>query len=313
MAPKHNLILCPVDLSENSFGAIELATMLAEQRNSKIAFYYVTPVWEPGGSSQLQEYAKQFIEHEKMQLYKVRPTSSAVEFEHHFIHGNPAAELVKATKKADLIVMSTHGRSGIVRLIMGSIANFVLRNAKCPAVLVKGNEIAKDESEQMQQSVESQTYVTEVMHPVPPVHAFETMDSVLNDLTKARETAAPVVNESGKCIGILTTSDIEKFHSLQKRFDEKDESVINEMFEVNKYGQCCTDNYNFDQVERHMTKEVISLSDSDSVQVAIDLFKSNPKIHHLIVVDEDDQPVGIIDAARVFATDSSPNERRAVS
>ncbi len=297
--PKHNRILCPVDLSENSFAAIELATTLAKEHGAKIHFFHVSSLWEPGSSKRLQEYATKIIEDDKKKLYRIRPTDSSVEFEHQFVHGNAGPELVKATKKADFVVMSTHGRSGIARLIMGSVANHVLRNAQCSVILVKGKKIAKDDSETSTQSAESQIYVTEVMHQVPPVHTFETMDSVLKGLSKARETAAPVVNGSGECIGILTTTDIEKFKSLQQRFDEKDESVVDEIFEVDQFGLRRTKNYNFDQVERHMTKEVVGLQDTDSVQTAIDLFEANPDIHHLVVLNEDNCALGVVDAADV--------------
>jgi nucleotide-binding universal stress UspA family protein/CBS domain-containing protein len=311
--PKFHRILCPVDLSENSFGAIELATLLARQQDAKIAFYYVTPIWEPSTASGLQEYAKQVIEEEKTQLYKVRPTDSIVSFEHHFVHGNPGPEIVKASKKADMVVMNTHGRSGIARLIMGSVANYVLRNAKCPVYLVKQMDIENQRREESGgQTPESQTFVTDIMHQVPPVHAFKTMESVLEGLNKARETAAPVVDGVGKCIGILTTTDIERFHSLQKRFEEKDESVIEEMFEVDEFGQRRSENYNFDQVERHMTKEVICIQDTDTVQDAIDLFEANPKIHHLVVLDEDDLAVGIVDALNT-TVDQTVDRQKPVS
>jgi nucleotide-binding universal stress UspA family protein/CBS domain-containing protein len=306
--PKHNRVLCPVDLSENSLGSIELATTLAKQNAAKVAFFYVTGVWEPKSSSEAQAYTRQIVEDEKTELYKIRPSDPSVKFEHHFVHGNAGPEIVRATKKADMVAMATHGRAGIARLIMGSVAAYVLRNAKCPVYLVKGVEIEKDDTEK-DRSVESDIFVTRVMHQVPPVHAFETMESALEGLNKARETAAPVVDGAGNCIGILTTTDIEHFHSLQKRFEEKDESVIDEMFEVDKYGQRRSGNYNFDQVERHMTKEVISLQDTDSVQNAIDLFEANPSIHHLVVLDEDKQAVGIVDAMNVTDTRFFENQK----
>jgi nucleotide-binding universal stress UspA family protein len=300
--PKYKRILCPVDLSDNSLEAIEMATTLAKAHDSKIMFCYVTPLWEPSGSSQLQEYAKQIVEESQIKLYKIRPTDPSVGFEHQLIYGNAGPELVNETKNADMIVMSTHGRSGIFRLIMGSVANYVLRNAKCSVVLVKGTGvlddalIRSDENAPNQAEKDSQKYVTEIMHQVPAVRSFETMDSVLNGLKKARETAAPVVDGSGTCIGILTTTDIEDFHAIQKRFEEKDESVLEEVFEVDQYGQRKVTDYNFDQVQRHMTKEVISLQVTDSVRKAIELFDANPTIHHLVVLDADDHPVGVVDA-----------------
>jgi nucleotide-binding universal stress UspA family protein len=300
--PNCNRILCPVDLSENSLGAIELATTLAKENDAKIDFYHVATAWDPGTSPELHKYVQASIVEDKAQLDEIRPTDPSVEFEHHFVMGNAGPEIVKATKESDMVVMVTHGRSGIARLIMGSVAHYVLRYAKCPVYLVKGIEVkegkGKGESE-TQESIESEMFVTDVMHQVPPLHGFETMESALKGLNKARETAAGVVDGSGNCVGILTVTDIERFRDLEKRFEEKDETVIDEIFEVDKYGMRRCGTYNFDQVQRHMTKEVISLRDSDSIKDAIDLFEANPTIHHLVVLDEDDHAVGIFDLANV--------------
>lgn len=303
--PKFNRILCPVDLSENSYGAVSLATMLAKQNGAKVVFCFINSTWEPSAASGLQEYVEKIVEADKTRLYKIRPTDSAVEFEHQFLRGNAGPEIVKSSKKADMVVLSTHGRGGIARLIMGSVANYVLRNAKCPVYLVKGVEMESEQRTDDEQRAESDFFITDIMHVVPPAHAFETMESVLKGLNKSRETAAPVVNESGNCIGILTTSDIEHFQSLQKRIDQKDATVVEEAFEVDKYGQRRCDNYNFDQVERHMTKDVISIQDTDTIQHAIELFEANPDIHHLVVLDEDEHPVGIVDATNVVTTPKS--------
>jgi len=305
--PKHHRILVPVDLSENSFAAIELATTLAEKENAKLAFVYVTALWNPEESNYGGPYINQLIETEKTSLYKLRPTNPAIEFEHHYLFGNAGPAIVKESETADLAVMSTHGRSGIARIMMGSVANYVLRNAKCPVVLVKGFEVASEEADDDKRGDEFQSFVTEVMHPVAPVHAYETMDSVLAALKKANETAAPVVDGAGICKGILTTTDIEKFHSLQKRFEQKDASVIPEIFEVDEYGQRRTSNFNFDQVERHMTKDVISIRDTQSIQDAIDLFAANPEIHHLVVLDQFDRAVGIVDSKNIDGQESKPN------
>jgi nucleotide-binding universal stress UspA family protein/predicted transcriptional regulator len=296
---KYQRILCPVDFSKNSYLAIELATTLAKQHDAKVAFCYVSSIWDPGPRSQYQEWAQRTIEEEKTELYRICPADSSVEFEHLFLFGNPGPALVKATKTADMVAMSTHGVTGVMRLILGSVASYVMRNSTCPVYLVKGIQLEPGAVATDTPSEASQTYITEFMHQVSPVHAFETMESVLKGLKTARETAAPVVNGSGKCIGILTTTDIERFHTLQKRFNEKDETVLDEMFEIDEYGQRRTPNYNFDQVERHMTKEVVSVQDTDSVQVAIDLFEANPNIHHLVVMNEYDRAVGIVDAENI--------------
>lgn len=51
--------------------------------------------------------------------------------------GDPASELIAATKKSDLIVMSTHGRTGISRALLGSVAEAVVRRSNAPVYLVR--------------------------------------------------------------------------------------------------------------------------------------------------------------------------------
>jgi nucleotide-binding universal stress UspA family protein len=53
--------------------------------------------------------------------------------------GNPAEEIIRyaAENRTDLIVMGTHGRSGLERLLMGSVAEKVLRRALCSVLVVK--------------------------------------------------------------------------------------------------------------------------------------------------------------------------------
>ena len=60
-----------------------------------------------------------------------------------FIHvGKPAAEIVKAAKDwpADLIVIGSHGRGGVQRLLLGSVAEAVMRHAACPVLVVRAGE-----------------------------------------------------------------------------------------------------------------------------------------------------------------------------
>ncbi len=51
--------------------------------------------------------------------------------------GTPATEIVLEAERADLIVMGTHGRTGITHLVMGSVAEHVVRTARCPVLTVR--------------------------------------------------------------------------------------------------------------------------------------------------------------------------------
>ena len=72
-------------------------------------------------------------------LVQIVPTDHAVPFEHMLLVGDPAQAISETAEKegCDLIVMGTHGRTGLTRLLMGSVAEAVVRKAKCPVLTVK--------------------------------------------------------------------------------------------------------------------------------------------------------------------------------
>jgi nucleotide-binding universal stress UspA family protein len=72
-------------------------------------------------------------------LHAVVPTDPKVPFEHRMLTGEPAEEIVRFAEEArcELIVMGTHGRTGFTRLLMGSVAEAVVRHAKCPVLTYK--------------------------------------------------------------------------------------------------------------------------------------------------------------------------------
>jgi len=72
-------------------------------------------------------------------LSKVVPTDLSVGYEHRLMIGTPAGAIVHMAEKegVDMIVMPTHGRTGLLRMLMGSVAEEVVRKAKCPVLTVK--------------------------------------------------------------------------------------------------------------------------------------------------------------------------------
>ena len=63
-------------------------------------------------------------------------------FERRTVHGNPAAKIIEIAKSSDidLIVLGTHGRSGIAHFFMGSVAERVVQLADCPVLTVHNSE-----------------------------------------------------------------------------------------------------------------------------------------------------------------------------
>ncbi|MCE9525416.1 MAG: universal stress protein, partial [Planctomycetales bacterium] len=72
-------------------------------------------------------------------LNKITPSDSNVPVERRLLAGDPAEAIIRLaeTEKADLIVIGTHGRRGLRRVLMGSVAEVVVRTASCPVLTVK--------------------------------------------------------------------------------------------------------------------------------------------------------------------------------
>lgn len=72
-------------------------------------------------------------------LRSIRPTLDGVVCKHRYLRGAPADEILQFAKQEeiDLIVMGSHGRTGLSRLLMGSVADAVMRKASCPILVVK--------------------------------------------------------------------------------------------------------------------------------------------------------------------------------
>lgn len=133
-------ILCPTDFSEPSDAAIRYASSLAHHYKAKLHLVFVMerPVAYGAGDG-VFVFTDEDREAIKQKLLSVKPSEDDVEFEHHVLDGEPAHEIVALAKKveADLIVMGTHGRTGLFRLLMGSVAEQVVRKAECPVLALR--------------------------------------------------------------------------------------------------------------------------------------------------------------------------------
>ena len=144
MTFKH--ILCPIDFSDNSSKIIELAVKLSEQHGHIILFHHsvlISPVQGPDAAigfeadQELRDMAKQQLE-DMAAEFKVKFPTRTFETHHSFLMSiTDEINEVAKEKHVDIIVMGTHGRTGLKRLLMGSIAEDVLRHADCPVFLVK--------------------------------------------------------------------------------------------------------------------------------------------------------------------------------
>lgn len=134
-------ILVATDFSEMSRFALEYATTQAKMTGAKVLIVhaYSVPIPDQGEGMLHSGVDVEDVEEAEQRLQEIKPPVAGVEFEHRLVKGEPAKEILRLARdeSAALIVMGTHGRTGLMRVLMGSVAERVIREATCPVVAVK--------------------------------------------------------------------------------------------------------------------------------------------------------------------------------
>lgn len=145
-------ILCPIDFSPFSVKAYACAQSLARHYGAKLYVQHLIELWNDGSKSAppmnlFEEYRRASIQEgeERLERFVEAHPYDGVRSERYVREGMPADQILALAEElaVDLVVMGTHGRRGLNRLMLGSVAERVLRNAPC-LVLVAGN--ASDDS-----------------------------------------------------------------------------------------------------------------------------------------------------------------------
>jgi nucleotide-binding universal stress UspA family protein len=137
-------ILFPTDFSHYNDAALKLASSLAAEARATL---YVIHVFDAQALSAAMGEAgylyaaawQEDLETAKRNLRSVVPTAAGVAYHQECLTGSPVPEILNyaVTHEIGLIVMASHGRSGLSRLLMGSVAEGVMRKASCPVLIVK--------------------------------------------------------------------------------------------------------------------------------------------------------------------------------
>ena len=152
---KARKILFPTDFSHTSDAALGLATSLARDSGATLLVVHVEePPMAYGGGELYYGIPEPRTEDLQRMLAKVAPTDAEVPCEHRLITGEPATAIPRLAKEeaVDLIVMGTHGRSGLSRLLMGSVAEAVVRRAPCPVLTYKDTASTQSQAEEASES-----------------------------------------------------------------------------------------------------------------------------------------------------------------
>lgn len=138
-------ILCPIAFDVNSVRALEMARHLAAESDGTIYLLHVVPWMVPAvrpASAQLMMEAKAAAE-TRINDLAADELGARVKYKTAVVLGaDPGAEIIRAAadSNVDLVVMPTHGRTGLTRLVLGSVAEKVVRECPCPVLTVRGGE-----------------------------------------------------------------------------------------------------------------------------------------------------------------------------
>lgn len=141
-------IVVPTDFSEYSDKALKQAIDIAKQYNSRIYLLHVVGsviqctidyCLDPKTINTVEQEsiaaAKKMIQEQILKF----PDSKTLEIVADIRKGTPYEEILKAQqeRKGDLIIIASHGKTGLIRHLMGSVAEKVIRQSKCSVLLVK--------------------------------------------------------------------------------------------------------------------------------------------------------------------------------
>ena len=143
-------ILVPVDLSPHAERAFGYATGVARRFGAQVTLLHVvedpfaTGAWGPETYvPNAGELLREQIAGAERQLtpWKDRPAAQGLAVTTAVITGRPAQSIIDyaASEGCDLIVMGTHGRTGLSHAVMGSVAERVVRKARCPVLTVRAH------------------------------------------------------------------------------------------------------------------------------------------------------------------------------
>ena len=144
-------ILCPTDFSENSAHAMKYALALATLSQAQLQlFHVVEPISYPRSTELFEPVLDEVELTMKMEAAFQKQLEDQVaalkedypKIAGKLVTGNTFLEIIQAARddNVDMIVMGTHGRTGLAHVLIGSVAEKVIREAPCPVLTVKHPE-----------------------------------------------------------------------------------------------------------------------------------------------------------------------------
>jgi nucleotide-binding universal stress UspA family protein len=136
-------ILHPTDFTPDSQAAFALACSMARDYGARLILLHVwqAPVLAYGEMGMVVPTPADNGTEAQAALEQMKPADPSISVQRIFRKGAPGEEILAVANEVhpDLIVMGTHGRRGLRRLMMGSVAEEIVRKAPCPVLTAKGS------------------------------------------------------------------------------------------------------------------------------------------------------------------------------
>ena len=192
-------ILCPIDFDDNSLAALDVAAQIARDNQGTVLVAHVVPmIVAPTGMPVYVDLYKGQEDAAREKLHEIAARRlREVEYEFLINMGDPAGSIVRFARRygTDLIVMATHGRRGFSRVLLGSVAEIVLRAAPCPVLCIRRNDPDKN-------------LVAAWMSPTPTTATpDEKLSAVQARMQEGHFRSVPVVDR-GQLVGLITDRDV---------------------------------------------------------------------------------------------------------
>ncbi len=311
--PRLSRVLVPLDLSPLSEQAVSLVTetlgpadfqvhllhVVEPLAHRNVAPHEVISVVEPKAQRHLREVAQPLLEHGFRVTTEVRS-------------GKPSEVIAQVARElqADLIAMTTHGRSGWHRVLLGSVAEQLIRTSPVPLLLIRpvAPRVSQPETEETEAEAAAEARAWRAMieaapalwerrareimvQPVVVAHEDTPLADIVQAMLEKRISSVPVVDDQGTLVGIITESDfvgngrfipLAAYQVPQLFREHLSEEAVQRIYQA---GREMT-------AKEIMTHPVIAVAEEDSVGKVVHVL-----LHHgisQVPVVRDGVPVGII-------------------
>jgi len=152
MRKQINAILCATDFSDFAKDVVAYGTTLAKEFSAKLYICHVVDLTAIASYGETVtgpiEYQDRFLGYAKREIERL-VSDNSVEYEPVVTFGNASEEIARLSKdhSADLVITATHGRSGLKRFFLGSVAARLMKILSCPLLILKGTAAGSIDSE----------------------------------------------------------------------------------------------------------------------------------------------------------------------